>query len=254
MDNILNILPKKITVDKFNVRGKLVSEERYVRRLDEASINRILDHAKDEGIVIISANRSAVFSSNPNCSLEDEFIEKYGPVENMSEKEFKEKESRFLQIRNAAEDRHLKQDIKNAGYSFTPVYGGYHGSDDVQDSYEPSYIVYNKKKGGETGNFEDLERFAIDMCKKYRQDSVYVQRPGEPPMYLNADGEKTNKDSTNKVKINREDEEYYTTASRDKNSKQRFTADFVFESAYQNLKPASLSERRRRCSTGEIIL
>ena len=257
-DERYDIYPREITVNKFNVKGKLVEARKYVRPLEESSINRILDHAKEEGIIIISANRSDIIGGNPDESLLNKFKRWAKLPDDIPGEELKkaidEKGNEFLKIRNASADRQLKKDIISAGYSYTPTYGGYKSDDGITDNYEPSYIVYNKFKGGQAGDFKDLEDFAVQMCKKYSQNSVYVQRPGEPPVYLDENGDQVNVSSTDKVKINRDEEEYFTTANRDKNTHRRFTSDIVFESMYINFKPASLSERRHRTSQGEVIL
>jgi hypothetical protein len=92
------------------------------------------------------------------------------------------------------------------------------------------------------------------MCKKYKQESVYVQRPGEPPVYLDCDGNQMNSSSSDGFKFNRDQEEYFTTKSRDKSNPQRFTADIVFENLYIPLRPGTYNENMRRRKSGEYIL
>lgn len=45
-------------------------------------------------------------------------------------------------------------------------------------------------------NWKQLKQFAIMMCGKYKQDSVYIQAPGEAPVYMNEKGEVTSKRSS----------------------------------------------------------
>lgn len=56
-------------------------------------------------------------------------------------------------------DNELESEIKNSGYSYSRVYG-------VNDSYEPSFIVYCKDRNGELIDFEDLFNFGVKLCKK----------------------------------------------------------------------------------------
>ena len=242
-NDLRNYGPKKITLTEIDKKtGRVISVERNVRYLSESSLNRMMEHGKS-GMVIISSNRSAIDSENPEQSLRDEYNTSHI-----------ESEDEFLMRRNIEADEELKRDIRAAGYSYSPVYGGYHGTDDVQDIYEPSYVVYNYNLKGEPGNFNDLEQFAVNMCRKYKQDSVYVQRPGEPPVYLDANGNQVNVSSSDNFKFNRDDEMFYTTSKREKSNPQKFTADIVFEDMCCRLNPASLNERMRRQKSGEYFL
>ena len=92
------------------------------------------------------------------------------------------------------------------------------------------------------------------MCLKYSQESVYVQAPGKPPVYLDYNGNQINSNSSNNFKFNRGNETYFTTTKRDREGGQRFTADIVFESMYIQLRPGDLNENRRRRESGEYIL
>lgn len=56
-------------------------------------------------------------------------------------------------------DHELELEIKNSVYSYSRVYG-------VNDSYEPSFIVYCKDRNGELIDFEDLFEFGVKLCKK----------------------------------------------------------------------------------------
>lgn len=230
--------------------------QRYVMPLTESSLNRIMKHG-DKGMIIISACRSEVDSSDPELSLRDEFekdAEFVGGLKSIDSDALYDFERDWLKRRNARKDQELRKDIQEAGYSYTPVYGGYKGRDDVQSSYEPSYIVYNYYTDGHPGDFDDLKQFACDMCGKYGQDSVYVQAPGEAPNYLDRNGNQVNRTSSKNFKFNRDQEEYFTTTSRDKANPQQFTADIQFESVCINLRPADYNERMRRDKQGEFIL
>ena len=75
--------------------------------------------------------------------------------------------------------RSLISDLKNSGYSYLPVYGGYRDSKTgVEDSFEPSFLVFNYSTNGETyfpslkpRNEVDLNnvsrRFTLDIEETY---------------------------------------------------------------------------------------
>ena len=248
--------PKRIVLEEMNRKGEFVRQEHNVMPLSESSLNQMMDHGKT-GMIIISGNRSAIDSDNPKQSLRpafDKYINKMGGYEAIDSDALYNEEQNWLRRRNAAADKQLLQDIKNAGYTYTPVYGGYHGSDDVLDSYEPSYVVYNYKRSNEPADFQELEALALKLCSKYHQDSVYVQRPNQPPVYLDCDGNQVNSSSSDNFKFNRDKEQFYTTNKRDKSNPQRFTSDIVFENLYIPLRPASYNENMRRLKSGEYIL
>lgn len=145
-------------------------------RLDEITINRVIGKHGDNGAIGISAWRSDM-----------------------------------PQDRNEEMTRNLIQDINHFGYSYLPVYGGYKGSDNIQDIYEPSFIVFNYLTNGEVGDFEALRQFGIDMCKKYNQDSVLIKAPNEAPIYVGKDGLKANSSESNKVFKNDLIQPYFTS-------------------------------------------
>ena len=56
--------PRKIVVETYDRAGKFVRQERNVMPLSETSLNQMMEHGKT-GMVILSANRSAIDSENP---------------------------------------------------------------------------------------------------------------------------------------------------------------------------------------------
>ena len=219
--------------------------------VEAVNLSRIEKHGKD-GFVIVSANRGDVPSSNPRQNLEKPYNE-WLKANNLQPN--KKNEKMFLKNYNMLKEKELLNDIRSKGYTYSMVYGGYHGTDDVTDVYEPSFVIYNHKKSGDVSDWKELFEFAIEMCGKYRQDSVYVQAPGEAPNYYDANGSTINTSSSKNFKFNRENEKYYTTTKRDKRNPQRFTADIVFEGKYY--KPALNHEyvdRMRRNQYGEIFI
>lgn len=225
--------------------------------ITEAGINRIMKHG-EHGMIIISANRSDIDSDNPNTSLRDEF-DKWCKVNDVQNDNVEQK-NKWLNMRNKNADELLKNDLNKSPFAYTPVYGGYHGTDDAVDSYESSYIIYchGKKYSADYEPFEKLYSFAIELCRKYKQDSVYIQPPSEAPYYVDWNGNKVSGSSSKNFKINREKEEYFTTDKRKKgdmdNKPHRFTADINFESLYRGCNPATYVERMRRRQYGEIFV
>lgn len=253
MEDILRYGPKKIALNE-TVGDTVVRKERFVMRLTEGGLNSIMKHGQT-GMVIISSQKSQIDDSDPENSLRPEFNEYAKTLGPIDSDQLYDIEKEWLRKRNAEKDGELRQDIRTAGYSYTPVYGGYHGKNSIKDEYEPSYIVYNYKQGDDNpGDFFELEAFAVDMCRKYKQESVYVQVPGDSPKYLDRNGNQVNMFSSDKFKFNDDDQEFYTTAKREKNSPQKFTADIVFENLYIPLRPASYNEKLRRTKQGEYIL
>lgn len=238
--------------------------------LTEANLNRLMHHAR-HGMVVLSANRSSIYSENPKLDLTGEY-ERYLAA-NSSMQDCEETRELWLSNRNKKADADLESDIRKAGFAFSKTFGGYHGKDSVVDSYEPSYVVYNHapSHSNDYRNFDDLQKFAIQMCGKYKQESVYVQKPGTPPpapQYLKADGS-VDMEFSGKFRLNRDDAEFYTTTKRDRTNPQRFTAEGVerlpkqqgkshtqlfFEGMFCSSGPADYPSRMKRTKAGEVFL
>ena len=144
-------------------------------RIDETTLDRILNKHGRNGLINISANRSDM------------------PQED-----------------NIVNTKSLISDLKNSGYSYLTTYGGYRGEDGVEDDYEPSFIVFNKTNG-EKRDFEELRQFAILLCGKYNQDSVLIKAPNVNPIYVDYNGQKVNKTESDIVWKNDPKQEYFTS-------------------------------------------
>lgn len=257
MFDIRNYGPKKITLTEVKTGTReVVEKEHNVMPLSEASLNQMMEHGKT-GMVIISSQVSSIERDDPELDLTAEFeksLEKKGGIQSIDSDALYDEMQEWLRRRNAFADKQLKKDIHDAGFSYTPVFGGYRMQETGEENHEPSYVVYCYDRKGQPCDFQQLKDFALKMCAKYKQESVYVQAPGEPPVYLDKDGNQINSSSSNNFKFNRSDETFFTTTSRDKNSGQRFTGDIVFESLYIPLRPGDYNERLRRNISGEYIL
>lgn len=208
----------------------ILSNKYNPQPISESSVDRILNKHGNAGMAIISANRSDADNRTNNEKTKE-----------------------------------LIKDLKDSGFTYIPVYGGYHGSDDVVDEYEPSFVVTCFDRNGEKQNIKKLFNFAIEMCGKYNQDSVLFKAPNQSPNYYDRNGAKVNTSSTNDVIKNDPTQEFFTslikTNKLDKENPERskrFTYDIQFENKtygiYLNPKPTTLNERMRRTKSGEIIL
>lgn len=192
--------------------------------VEHITIDRIMNKHGKNGFVIVSANRSD--------RQEDE---------------------------NLRNTQSLIADIKASGFSYLPTYGGYRGSDGVEDDYEPSFIVFNYDENGRPQDFNVLRKFAIDICGKYQQDSVLIKDPENPPIYVDNKGEKVNSTESDAYWENDPAKEYFTSMKpKDGTTDRRFTMDINFEESAKrngvllNPPPCTLNERMRR--KNEIFL
>lgn len=198
--------------------------------INESSINRILNKHGNEGMAIISANRP----ENDNRT-------------------------------NNENTRRLIGDIKSTKRSYIPVYGGYKGTDGKVDEFEPSFIVTNYDRNGVKQDINELFNFAIEMCGKYRQDSVLFKYPDKTPNYYDDNGVIMNKSSSNYIVRDDLTQQYFTSLIKTKNidtknpeRSKRFTYDIQFEGktygVYLNPSPTSITERMKRTQGGELLI
>lgn len=113
---------------------------------------------------------------------------------------------------NDENTKNLIKDIKSSSYRHLPVYGGYRDlSMGEESNFEPSFIVFNRNTNGDEQSWENLKSFGLEMCKKYNQSSVLVKNPGEPPIWLDGDGNKKSKNETELVMKNDSEQEFFTS-------------------------------------------
>ena len=113
----------------------------------------------------------------------------------------------------------LLEDIQSKGYRYIPVYGGYVGSDGVEDDYEPSFIVFPYRAGHgvvsssepELEDFQDFEDYMLSLCGKYLQDSILIVRPGQPPHYFDKSGNRVSSKSSSKLVVNDPGQAFFTS-------------------------------------------
>ena len=239
--------PKRITVNE---------QAKNVMPLSESSLNRMMDHGKT-GMIIISSQVTSIEREDPNLDLTAKFeksLEKKGGVQAIDSDAMYDEMQDWLRRRNKAADKQLRQDIQDAGFSYTPNYGGYRMQETGEETFEPSYIVYCYDAKGQPRDFQDLLDFGLKMCLKYSQESIYVKAPGKPPVYLDYNGNQTNTTSTDNFRFNGDDEEYFSKIKRKKARSPQFTADINFNEMYVPLRPGDYNENMRRRKSGEYIL
>ena len=232
---------------------EMIAYQQGKYKLNETSINRILKHGEN-GMIIISANRSSIYSENEQNSLQKDF-EKWCDKEKVDYTDVSQQKF-WLKERNKQAEADLKQSLKKSPFAYSSVYGGYHGTDSVVDEFEPSYIVYchGKNYSSDYEPFDKLYAFALELCRKYKQDSVYIQPPHEAPYYVNCEGQKVSGKSSLNFKVNDNGQEFFTTSKRKKENPHKFTADIQFENMFRGSGPSTYFDRMKRRQCGEIFL
>lgn len=135
--------------------------------LTESDIRRLLDRHETDGYIIISACRN--INDFPSGTTQQELAE----INNKRTKD-------------------LQQDIKAAGFSYKPVFGVYKEDGADGFTYEKSFFVFPKDHNRQPMDFNMLNQFAIEMIKKYGQDTYLRVTPnGESVAYINKEGEHT---------------------------------------------------------------
>lgn len=139
-------------------------ESRKWAPLTEVAFHRIFNKYFEDGFIAISANRS--------CEAE-KGVEKCSP-------EDRRKQERVNRLNLIA----LKKAVRQAGYDFVPVMGGYPeelpdgGTIEVE---EPSLIIPDNK-----GDSEKLKALGVSLARRFNQDSVLWKPANEedPSAYL----------------------------------------------------------------------
>ena len=217
--------------EKTNNKGDLVS-------LNEVNARSLIDRHSADGYVIISPCRGGGdFGLDPNDPRQREMLA------DINHKRVKE----FVDI------------LKQTDFSYTPTYGGFienQGTPNEENVYERSFVVYNHHKDGSVGDFNELYQFALDMARKYNQDSVLIQAPNDKPQYVKQDGE-VDFGFDGDVAFNDLSQEFFTDLHKnthktmgDGSSPTRFS----FLESYINPAPQCYGERVSRARNGEIFL
>lgn len=205
--------------------------------LEKSNAKRLIDKHTKDGYVILSASRGFYDFNLDQDNFSD--IQKHNAINNKRTKE-------------------LVKDIQNANFSYTLSYGGFienMNKDNPEEVYEQSVIVYPYKKDG-TYNFEELYDFALEMCKKYGQDSILVKEPNENAKYVKQDGS-IDFSFDGDMKFNDISQKFFTDLHKNTNKKIKKDSRptrFTFTESYISQIPQSYGERHNRYLKGEIFL
>ena len=226
-------------------------------KLNEITINNIINKHGNSGFIILSAQRSVIMPKNFNGEepdgnsllgkfLKDVKIDHYDKKDAEMAVDTPEAQE-WLRTRNKQADAELETDIRDFGNSYSKVFGGYKEDMGAIPSFEPSFVVYNKDRQGNETSMNELMRFGAEMCAKYEQECFLVKRPGQPACYVDKDGRKISKTETDNTKINREGEQFFTTTKRDKHNNQQFTNDINFPDDNDDYTPEKIFEGKYYC-------
>lgn len=128
----------------------------------------------------------------------------------------------YWQNSNRKKSTDLGNDIRNAGYWYTQIMGGYPETDkkgNLINVKERSYFVVNKDMINDNAR-KAFEDFMFDMCKKYGQDSIYMNTKNYPSGLYNADRQPVDFGEGPMVGMNKlntnSDQEYYSRVNNSK--------------------------------------
>lgn len=143
------------------------------KKTNETSLNRLFNTHTANGYAMVSACRNDWI---PYMDEKDEELKV-------------ELETKNRQMNNQKTNE-LKNDIYDSGFQYIPVKGGFIEQNSGVPKEEKSFLIVNFKRGSKVPekNTNELKALAIDLCDKYRQDSVLVVEPGKNPTYYKKDG------------------------------------------------------------------
>ena len=212
-------------------KGDLVS-------LNEVNARSLIDRHTADGYIIVSPCRGgADFGLDPNDPRQRERLA------DINRKRVKE----FVGI------------LKQTDFSYTPVYGGFienQGTPNEENVYVRSFVVYNHHKDGSVGDFDELYQFALDMARKYNQDSVLIHEPNGKPKYVKQNGE-VDFGFDGDVAFNDLSQEFFTDLHKNTHKTMgdgSRPTRFSFLESYINPAPQCYGERVSRARNGEIFL
>jgi hypothetical protein len=208
--------------------------------LNEISVQRLLGKHSNNGYIIISASRG----------IKNEWSEQ------------EKQEQRRLNNENYQK---LLSSIKDSGFSFIPVYGGFVenlGEKDERQVYEKSFIVLNFDRNGNEMDFNELYKKGLEWANEYNQDSFLSKSPDSTPEYVDREGNVEMKFGGD-LKINDLTQQYFTDFVKSKQLGQQTNTKgdpmsrehrITFEGVFINPGPATLNERIVRDHLNELFL
>ena len=211
-----------------------------MHRLDETTMTALQGKYMEAGFIVITPDRT--------CQAELGLA--YG--EPCPEGAAEEQARKNQQNREA-----MKQEIRAAGFGFTPVMGGYKeklvdpdtGAESRVDTNEPEAGFLVMAQPGRPGlGIEELKNLGMALAAKYNQDSFFFKPPdteSTDAFYLKRDG---SVDMTfHNFKFGDLEQEFYTQLAKGPEKKQpekRFSA--IMESMLVPIPPKNATEARSR--------
>lgn len=208
--------------------------------INELNAKSLIDRHSKDGYIVISPCRGGA-----DFGIDTSTMEGKQKLNQINRERIKE----FISI------------LKETNFSYTPVYGGFienKGSDDEETVYERSFIVYNRDKQGKVGNWKDLYDFALEMTKKYNQDSVLIKAPNKNAEYVDREGNNQITFSDN-VSFNDISQDYFTDLHKNTHKykddmDKRQSTRFSYVESYINPAPQCLSESHLRYLNCEVFI
>lgn len=197
-------------------------EQCNIVKLEEKTLNRLLSGHTADGYIVLSASRG----------------ENTDAVNNV----------RYAELKRA---------VKDLGYTFIPVYGGYK-EEDNGEVFEKSLFVIPRDRNGVEKEFDKFFDDMRGLGEKYHQDSILIARPNKNPRYYNIKDGTYDDEFTGSV-LNDVLQQYFTALKRWNTDKygdnikgkpQRFS--YTFESVYINEQPKTMMGAHSRLCNGEI--
>lgn len=172
-----------------------------MKQLNETNLNRLTRGHNKDGYIIISP-----------CRGSQDFP-------NMNDQQVVDENNKRI--------RKMKNQLRNLGYSYIQVYGGYKEEGSDESSFETSFVVYPYDLSHKTNKeFDDMYSDMLKLADEYNQDTILVARPGESPKYVDRDGN-TEMEFSGELSFNDLSKEYFTALKKNEKSKR-----FTFESIY----------------------
>ena len=205
--------------------------------INESNVKTLIDKHSKNGFIIVSP-----------CRGFDEFnIDETTPNKNQ-----------LLSQANKPRIQDMIKRIKDSGFSYTPVFGGFvenQGEDNEEVVYERSFIIYPYDKQGKLREFNELKDFGIELTKIFNQDNFLVKAPNTPPCYIKKDGT-IDFEPGNNIVFNDFAQQYFTDLHKNTKNKSKATKPtrFTYLESYVNPKPCSYNESYKRYCMNEIFL
>ena len=132
----------------------------------------------------------------------------------------------FTKEENEKRTNQLKEILQKSSFSFKKVLGGFIETKEdgsKKEVKEKSFIIYNYDKDGNVAEKDKLFKFALQICKKFNQNSILYSEKGDKPRYYTQQGKVDSSFSNAGFTFNDKKQQYFTDFSKNK----RFTLNWV---------------------------